>query len=689
MTTPFASFRRTLLWWGIGSVLVAIALEFLLFNFRWWQSADYRSSSVSFTVTDNLALTEDGSYRYTGRGEALVELPNIHQKIHNLYLPIQRTETKPLEVTLSFTDEAHANYRGLASRQILQTEKRSWYFAMQTAGKSEKIQIRLNLKADEAVRIGDIQINRPVPLRISAVRALIVFVLLMLIPLLRPSSPLYTLPFSPSSWKQVAAVGVLIILNASAFAGLAASNTNHTNPPWAHHYQYHKLAEALAHGQVYLDEKPPAELANTPNPYNPDLRAEALDGKPYAWDTAYYNGKYYVYFGIVPELLFYFPYYLLTGRGFPTYLGVFYAGIFLICGVFALFRKMVMRWFPKTPFLHYLLISLVCINGCGALQSMACPTFYSIPIITALALSVWGLYFWITALNRLSPPGHLAPNPAPGRATTPLLTAGSLCMALVAGCRPQILMGSALALPLFWNSVWKDRSLFSKSSWRRTLGFCLPYVLVAAGLMYYNVIRFGSPFDFGANYNLTTNDMPLRGFRLGRLPLGLFMYLFQPANLSANFPFVSPAPLTSNYQGETIYEAMYGGVLVCNAFLWIWLLLGYLRPRLKEKKLFAIPVLCISSAVIITIADTEMAGILTRYVQDFSWLLFLGAAILAFTLYEGIRRTRKQRYFHGILSVLVVCTLLYQLAVSLQFGGLANDMPSRFFYLKYLFQFWL
>ena len=122
MTTPFASFRRTLLWWGIGSVLVAIALEFLLFNFRWWQSADYRPSSVSFTVTDNLVRTEDGSYRYTGKGDALVELPHIHQKIHNLYLPIQRIETKPLEVTLSFTDEAHANYRGLAPRQILQTE---------------------------------------------------------------------------------------------------------------------------------------------------------------------------------------------------------------------------------------------------------------------------------------------------------------------------------------------------------------------------------------------------------------------------------------------------------------------------------------------------------------------------------------------------------------------------------------
>ena len=38
----------------------------------------------------------------------------------------------------------------------------------------------------------------------------------------------------------------------------------------------------------------------------------------YKWDRAFYNGKYYCYFGIVPALVFYLPYYLVTGHMLKT-----------------------------------------------------------------------------------------------------------------------------------------------------------------------------------------------------------------------------------------------------------------------------------------------------------------------------------------------------------------------------------
>ena len=37
-------------------------------------------------------------------------------------------------------------------------------------------------------------------------------------------------------------------------------------------------------------------------------------GKDYLWDTAYYNGKFYVYFGILPLLIFFLPYYAITKK---------------------------------------------------------------------------------------------------------------------------------------------------------------------------------------------------------------------------------------------------------------------------------------------------------------------------------------------------------------------------------------
>ncbi len=44
-----------------------------------------------------------------------------------------------------------------------------------------------------------------------------------------------------------------------------------------------------------------------------------------------------------------------------------------------------------------------------------------------------------------------------------------------------------------------------------------PYIVVCAGIMWYNKARFGSLFDFGANYNLTVNDMTKRGMAVGRI----------------------------------------------------------------------------------------------------------------------------------------------------------------------------
>ena len=155
--------------------------------------------------------------------------------------------------------------------------------------------------------------------------------------------------------------------------------------------------------------------------------------------------------------------------------------------------------------------------GCGMLLIVHPPTFYNMPVSMALALTLWGLYCWVRALD--TPPRPDVPPDA--HPDVRFMAAGGLLMALVAACRPQMLVGSFLILPLFWSYV-KD-NLRQPDRRRavaiRILWTALPYVIVAGLLMYYNWARFGSPFDFGANYNLTTNDMTHRGFHLDRLPL--------------------------------------------------------------------------------------------------------------------------------------------------------------------------
>lgn len=72
---------------------------------------------------------------------------------------------------------------------------------------------------------------------------------------------------------------------------------------------------------------------------------------------------------------------------------------------------------------------------------------------------------------------------------------GSLCMALVAGCRPQMELFAVLCLPIFWPQYIRQKRLRSKQGITEAIAFVLPVILVALGLMAYNAARFGSPLD--------------------------------------------------------------------------------------------------------------------------------------------------------------------------------------------------
>ena len=71
------------------------------------------------------------------------------------------------------------------------------------------------------------------------------------------------------------------------------------------------FVDALANGSIALLEEPSDEFKNLENPYDAQERASLDREKDYIWDTAYYNGKQYVYFGILPMLISFLPYYFI------------------------------------------------------------------------------------------------------------------------------------------------------------------------------------------------------------------------------------------------------------------------------------------------------------------------------------------------------------------------------------------
>ena len=109
--------------------------------------------------------------------------------------------------------------------------------------------------------------------------------------------------------------------------------------------QYEKISESILDGKVYLNEKVSDKLRNMKNPYDTNLRKESHTKA--LWDHAFFKGKYYVYFGIVPVMFFYIPCHLLFGTYPPMYLLVFLCVSVTIIMFMLLLYDLIKKYFKK------------------------------------------------------------------------------------------------------------------------------------------------------------------------------------------------------------------------------------------------------------------------------------------------------------------------------------------------------
>ena len=311
----------------------------------------------------------------------------------------------------------------------------------------------------------------------------------------------------------------------------------------------------------------------------------------------------------------------------------------------------------------YLLLQIPLVFCCGIMYLVKFPTFYSLPIMCGLAFSVWGLYCWMRSRLAAHKCGWLF--------------AGSLCMALVAGCRPQLLVLSLLAFPLFWRTYITERRLATRRGVVEFACLVAPYVLVAAGIMAYNYARFGSLTDFGANYNLTVNDMTKRGMNVGRLAPAFFTYFLQPPCMTGVFPFLQPAPFETTYMGQTIKEVTFGGILACLPILWVLAftrrILGMRARQAETRTIFGIIVVLVVSGVLVALLDAELAGILQRYYADFSFMFLAAAVLLCFVVNESLAE-------RAALHDLMLKLLLVLVGVSVAYSALLCLAPETGWY---------
>ncbi len=671
----------------LAILAVALLLETFLFNLNFFTSAGYNSISLNDKL--NLQETTDEQYKLTAVNHTL-EFSNLNTEVHNIWLNFDyRQPAQELTVKIQFTDDAHHTYFdsteytvGVPDVAVSTLSDQSEYINLNTTGLVDNLRIEVTGEnVSYPIKLSDIVLNAHHPFDFNAGRFLATAGILLLAFAFRPRSAIYRIHIVDEPRKSKAAIIATVVIEVwlmatflfmgSNLVGVATQGYN--SGSWDGHsivntfevggdnaQQYAELAKAMAHGQLYLEEEPPQWLQDMADPYDKGARDEAQKetGEPYLFDVAYHDGHYYVYFGVVPVVLFYLLFYLLTGANFPTAIGVLIACVAFVLGCSALLDRFARYHFKRVSLGLYLLLQIPLVTCCGILYLLKFPTFYSLPIMLGLAFSVWGLYFWMR--GRASAARSAGPEK--------WYLAGSLCMALVVGCRPQLVVLSLLAFPLFWRAYITERRLFSPRGAREFACLVAPYAVVAAGLMGYNYARFGSLTDFGANYNLTVNDMTKRGWNLGRLAPALFAYFLQPPCVTGVFPYVQPAPFDTTYMGQTIKEVTFGGILACLPVLWVLpfakrILTLRMRQR-STRTIMGVIVVLLASGVIVALLDAQMAGILQRYFADFSFMFLAAVVLLAFIVNENLPPgSMAQNLLMKVLLVLVAVSVLYSVLV--------------------------
>ncbi|MDE6530512.1 MAG: hypothetical protein K2K96_07040, partial [Lachnospiraceae bacterium] len=601
----------------------AALIEVFLFNFRSIQSLFYEEhpwTEYDFSI-EGANVYEDGLISITDETVSII-INDLSLDVKNIRLDLETVDSIELtnrengvcRVDFFITDEGSSQMYQFLHRIILHGNITSQYQWMQAVGRIGDMRIDISMPTGHLFRIHDITFNAKKPLDFSSVRFGIICLILLLGYGFRRSSVWWRKDCVKLGGCEKAVLVMLFLVFYGISWFLMISNPLVAYDTYT---PYQELAWALDAGQASLLEKPSQALMEMEDPY--DFMTRMVDQIECKFDFAYYDGNYYVYHGILPCLLFYLPIYQLTGLNMPNSIPVFLCCLFFGLGFCGLMRQIILRYFRKTPFALYVMITLTGLFGCQLPFFITQPNSFILTIICAVALVVWGLYFWISA-KKIEQTGY-----SKGR-----IMAGAFCMALVAAARPTMLLYSVLAFVIFGRAWLTDREGYDKKSRINMMVlFAIPYVAVAIPVMYYNYIRFGSPFDYGMQYNLTAFNLAHIQFSLDRIFYAIGEYLFRIPDFNYFFPFINTFEAYWNIDAHSVivFEGSYhAGLIPFNLFLLAAAVVVEKRRDFQKKGLYAF-CLCLSlGGILLMFFDVELTSdIAYRYQADFSFALFITA----------------------------------------------------------------
>jgi Flp pilus assembly protein TadD len=419
---------------------------------------------------------------------------------------------------------------------------------------------------------------------------------------------------------------------------------------------YNLLVEGFRAGQLSLKKEVPPLLTQIADPYtwSPQRPLGLMD-------LSYYRGKLYLYFGVTPALLLFWPYRALTGQylSFRDVVTVFCVVGFLSSAglLYGLWR----RFFVEVR------ISVVAVGVLALGLATFIPPLlarcdvYEVAISCGYAmrmLALWAIWKSLRGETEQRRDWWLA--------------VASLAYGLAIGARPNLLFGAAiLFVPVV--QAWHERRSVRLSLVAATV----PIMMVGVGLMLYNLRRFDNPFEFGNRYLLTTRSyLHEHLFSLRYFWLNLRVYFFEPAIWTGRFPFVHR--VTSLAAGDAF------GVMTNLPLTWLalvtplgWRGRGVSAPTTSDLRWVVIAIALLFVMCALPVGLYSFVAI--RYQVDFLPQLMLLAVIGVLSLEQAmVYQPRWRGVARWTWIVLLAFSIMFGLLVCVQRWAEAdNDLGMQ------------
>ena len=357
-----------------------------------------------------------------------------------------------------------------------------------------------------------------------------------------------------SDWLQRGVLGAVCVLVVAVYVSGSHSGTLELSATRAADTYYNLLVQGFRDGQLSLKKDVPSGLAQLADPYNPAANVLYRSARYGIEELSYYKGRLYLYFGVTPALILFWPFVALTGHylfhreAVPILCAIgFLASMGLLCAMWRRYFSEVSVW-----------VVAACALALGLATGVPVMLFrsdvYEVAISCGYMLTMLALAAIWFALHE------------PERRCR-WLAAASVAYGLAVGARPSLLFGAVILLvPVA--QAWGER----RRIWALLIAATGPIILIGLGLMLYNALRFDSPFEFGQSYVISgSREDTVEHFNLRYLWFNFRVYFLEPARWSSRFPFVSEIAVPPLPAGHGWVETPFG--LLTNIPL-VWLALA-------------------------------------------------------------------------------------------------------------------